>query len=211
MEDTLPTSTDSLASLVDQIRDLLRPHSSTLTTTKRGLSHLPASLPHQLQQLMRQYVSHEPDFLPYAYFPTPTASPLRSDDKPLPSSSPDSTDTEGSPPTASSHLGRHLAAATCAPKMQKKPSNNGTYTRNLVDRGNGEYNLLVLCWPPGASSSIHDHPGAHCIVRLPYSYPSGRLTRRGAGQDAERQAEGEEVPSTRPGKRRDRSRPHQDL
>jgi cysteine dioxygenase len=30
----------------------------------------------------------------------------------------------------------------------------GKYTRNLVDDGNGKYNLMVLCWPAGKLSLI---------------------------------------------------------
>ncbi|VDM54003.1 unnamed protein product [Angiostrongylus costaricensis] len=40
------------------------------------------------------------------------------------------------------------------------------YTRNLVDIGNGKYNLMVLCWGPGMGSSIHDHANAHCFVKI---------------------------------------------
>ncbi|KAI1732237.1 cysteine dioxygenase type I domain-containing protein [Ditylenchus destructor] len=40
------------------------------------------------------------------------------------------------------------------------------YTRNLVDIGNGKFNLLILCWGPGTGSSIHDHTDAHCFVKV---------------------------------------------
>lgn len=41
------------------------------------------------------------------------------------------------------------------------------YTRNLVDDGNGKYfNLMILCWNEGKSSPIHDHAGAHCIMKV---------------------------------------------
>ncbi|KAF8353694.1 cdo-1 [Pristionchus pacificus] len=40
------------------------------------------------------------------------------------------------------------------------------YTRNLVDIGNGKYNLMILCWGPGMASSIHDHTDAHCFVKI---------------------------------------------
>ena len=33
------------------------------------------------------------------------------------------------------------------------------YTRNLVDAGNGKFNLLILVWTPGKGSPIHDHAG----------------------------------------------------
>ncbi|KAF2791011.1 cysteine dioxygenase type I [Melanomma pulvis-pyrius CBS 109.77] len=40
------------------------------------------------------------------------------------------------------------------------------YTRNLVDKGNGKSNLLILVWTPGQTSSIHDHANAHCIMKI---------------------------------------------
>ncbi|XP_014560601.1 hypothetical protein COCVIDRAFT_23262 [Bipolaris victoriae FI3] len=46
------------------------------------------------------------------------------------------------------------------------------YTRNLVDKGNGKSNLLILVWGPGKKSPIHDHANAHCIMKV----LKGRLT-----------------------------------
>lgn len=46
------------------------------------------------------------------------------------------------------------------------PSNNHAYTRNLVDKGNGKSNLLILVWSPNKSSPIHDHANAHCIMKI---------------------------------------------
>jgi cysteine dioxygenase len=40
------------------------------------------------------------------------------------------------------------------------------YTRNLVDTGNGKYNLIALCWGEGQGSGIHDHSDAHCFVKV---------------------------------------------
>ncbi|KAH7135105.1 RmlC-like cupin domain-containing protein [Dendryphion nanum] len=40
------------------------------------------------------------------------------------------------------------------------------YTRNLVDKGNGKCNLLILVWTPGKSSPVHDHANAHCIMKV---------------------------------------------
>ncbi|KAJ2768124.1 hypothetical protein IWQ56_003061 [Coemansia nantahalensis] len=40
------------------------------------------------------------------------------------------------------------------------------YTRNLVDDGNGKYNLLILVWGEGQASPIHDHAGSHCMMKL---------------------------------------------
>ncbi|XP_041105215.1 cysteine dioxygenase type 1-like [Polyodon spathula] len=40
------------------------------------------------------------------------------------------------------------------------------YTRNLVDEGNGKFNLMILCWGEGHGSSIHDHTDSHCFMKL---------------------------------------------
>ncbi|XP_061529386.1 cysteine dioxygenase type 1 [Phycodurus eques] len=40
------------------------------------------------------------------------------------------------------------------------------YTRNLVDEGNGKFNLIVLCWGEGHGSSIHDHSDSHCFMKI---------------------------------------------
>lgn len=40
------------------------------------------------------------------------------------------------------------------------------YTRNLVDDGNGKYNLLLLCWQPTQCSPVHDHAGSHCLLKV---------------------------------------------
>lgn len=40
------------------------------------------------------------------------------------------------------------------------------YTRNLVDKGNGKFNLMVLCWGEGHGSSIHDHPQSDCVMKI---------------------------------------------
>lgn len=41
-----------------------------------------------------------------------------------------------------------------------------SYTRNLVDEGNGKSNLLVLVWSPGRESAVHDHANAHCVMKI---------------------------------------------
>ncbi|OJJ04083.1 hypothetical protein ASPVEDRAFT_43532 [Aspergillus versicolor CBS 583.65] len=41
-----------------------------------------------------------------------------------------------------------------------------SYTRNLIDEGNGKSNLLILVWNPGRSSAIHDHANAHCVMKV---------------------------------------------
>ncbi|XP_046332372.1 cysteine dioxygenase type 1-like [Haliotis rufescens] len=40
------------------------------------------------------------------------------------------------------------------------------YTRNLVDTGNGKYNLIMLCWNESQGSSIHSHANSHCFMTV---------------------------------------------
>lgn len=40
------------------------------------------------------------------------------------------------------------------------------YTRNLVDAGNGKFNLMILCWGEQHSSAIHDHADSHCFMKM---------------------------------------------
>lgn len=44
--------------------------------------------------------------------------------------------------------------------------NKFRYTRNLVDAGNGKFNLMVLCWGEGNGSSIHNHPQSDCLMKI---------------------------------------------
>jgi cysteine dioxygenase len=44
--------------------------------------------------------------------------------------------------------------------------NKFRYTRNLVDAGNGKFNLMVLCWGEAHGSSIHNHPQSDCIMKV---------------------------------------------
>jgi cysteine dioxygenase len=39
------------------------------------------------------------------------------------------------------------------------------YTRNLVDAGNGKFNLMILCWAESQGSSIHNHTNSHCFMK----------------------------------------------
>jgi len=39
------------------------------------------------------------------------------------------------------------------------------YTRNLVDNGNGKFNLMILCWAESQGSSIHNHTNSHCFMK----------------------------------------------
>ncbi|XP_060081912.1 cysteine dioxygenase type 1-like [Ylistrum balloti] len=40
------------------------------------------------------------------------------------------------------------------------------YTRNLVDEGNGKFNLMILCWNESQGSSIHSHANSHCFMKI---------------------------------------------
>lgn len=40
------------------------------------------------------------------------------------------------------------------------------YTRNLVDKGNGKFNLILLCWGESQGSVIHSHGGSHCFMKI---------------------------------------------
>jgi len=40
------------------------------------------------------------------------------------------------------------------------------YTRNLIHEGNGNFNLILMCWPEGSSSALHDHSDSHCFMRV---------------------------------------------
>nr|CAD7263328.1 unnamed protein product [Timema shepardi] len=45
-------------------------------------------------------------------------------------------------------------------------SGGSRYTRNLVDQGNGKFNLMILCWGEGHGSAIHDHADSHCFMKV---------------------------------------------
>ncbi|KAI8886135.1 cysteine dioxygenase type I, partial [Backusella circina FSU 941] len=40
------------------------------------------------------------------------------------------------------------------------------YTRNLIDDGNGKFNLMILAWSKGQHSPIHNHSGSHCVMKI---------------------------------------------
>merc|ERR1712106_1319014 len=40
------------------------------------------------------------------------------------------------------------------------------YTRNLMHEGNSKFNLILMCWPEGIASPIHDHADSHCFMRI---------------------------------------------
>ncbi|CAF0991162.1 unnamed protein product [Adineta ricciae] len=49
-----------------------------------------------------------------------------------------------------------------APYLKFQPNK---YTRNLVDAGNGKFNLMILCWAESQGSSIHNHTNSHCFMK----------------------------------------------
>ncbi|KPI96664.1 PREDICTED: cysteine dioxygenase type 1 [Papilio xuthus] len=61
-----------------------------------------------------------------------------------------------------------MAAYKSEPKDWKKYAkfDRFRYTRNLVDAGNGAFNIMVLCWGPGHASAIHDHADSHCFMKI---------------------------------------------
>jgi len=40
------------------------------------------------------------------------------------------------------------------------------YTRNLVDVGNEKFELMLIGWGEDQQSSIHDHAGSHCFMKV---------------------------------------------
>ena len=67
------------------------------------------------------------------------------------------------------------------------------YTRNLVYRDNF-CELLVICWSPGAISSIHGHEGQKCWVRV----EQGTLQFQNYREKNRRELMSEIVPSGKP-------------
>ncbi|CAG7835243.1 unnamed protein product [Allacma fusca] len=39
------------------------------------------------------------------------------------------------------------------------------YTKNLIDEGNGKFDLILVCWKGGQKSPIHDHADSHCFMK----------------------------------------------
>ncbi|XP_050673727.1 cysteine dioxygenase [Leptidea sinapis] len=65
------------------------------------------------------------------------------------------------------HVQKLMAAYKSNPKDWKKFAkfDRYRYTRNLVDAGNGLFNIMILCWGAGHASAIHDHADAHCFMK----------------------------------------------
>ncbi|KAE8738480.1 hypothetical protein FOCC_FOCC016040 [Frankliniella occidentalis] len=76
------------------------------------------------------------------------------------------------------------------------------YTRNLVDEGNGKFNLMILCWGPDHGSAVHDHADAHCFMKMlqgtlsevRFSWPDSQLDSRPDQQLQEEEADEEGRP-----------------
>ncbi|XP_062620637.1 cysteine dioxygenase-like [Saccostrea cucullata] len=49
--------------------------------------------------------------------------------------------------------------------QDKETWSDKKYTRTLLDKGNGHYNLMILCWNTGQESPIHNHPNSHCFMK----------------------------------------------
>jgi len=68
------------------------------------------------------------------------------------------------------------------------------YTRNLMNVGNGNFNLILMCWPEGTASPIHDHADSHCFLtvlqggarEVKYYWPEDKSTPTGSLVEMER-------------------------
>ena len=45
-------------------------------------------------------------------------------------------------------------------------SNNLVSNLKSLAAGNSKFNLILMCWPEGISSTIHDHQDSHCFMRI---------------------------------------------
>ncbi|XP_025157909.1 cysteine dioxygenase type 1 isoform X2 [Harpegnathos saltator] len=59
-----------------------------------------------------------------------------------------------------------VRASNHSARLKTVEGRSNLYTRNLVDEGNGRFNLMVLCWGEGHGSAIHDHANAHCVMKI---------------------------------------------
>ena len=63
-----------------------------------------------------------------------------------------------------------------------------------MDKGNGCYNLIVLCWDSGQGSCIHDHADSHCFMKVRRGRreggEGGRGRREEGGREGGRREEG---------------------
>ncbi len=54
----------------------------------------------------------------------------------------------------------------------------------MIDKGNGKFNMILLCWGESQASGIHDHSNSHCFMKLVdgqlcetlYEWPAGDET-----------------------------------
>lgn len=71
------------------------------------------------------------------------------------------------------------------------------YTRNLVDTGNGKFNLIALCWGEGHGSSIHNHMDSHCFMKIlegqlvetNFSWPTETLTSSSVDREVDKETD----------------------
>ena len=50
--------------------------------------------------------------------------------------------------------------------MKKRRNREKFNIDYMFDSGNGNFNLILMCWPEGAMSAIHDHSDSHCFMRV---------------------------------------------
>ena len=36
----------------------------------------------------------------------------------------------------------------------------------MIDKGNGKFNIILLCWAESRGSRIHDHSNSQCFVKI---------------------------------------------
>ena len=57
-----------------------------------------------------------------------------------------------------------LKSADCSVFQEKAEFDDFGYKRILLEE-NEKFNLVLMCWPEGSATSIHDHTGSECIMK----------------------------------------------
>ncbi|CBY34150.1 unnamed protein product [Oikopleura dioica] len=57
-----------------------------------------------------------------------------------------------------------LKSADCSLFEEKAEFDDFGYKRILIEE-NEKFNLVLMCWPEGSATSIHDHTGSECIMK----------------------------------------------
>ena len=78
------------------------------------------------------------------------------------------------------------------------------YTRNLIDEGNGKFNILLLVWAESQVSSIHDHSNSNCFMKClsgelletKYAWPTMSEDSNGNEEEEEKEKEMVELKRT---------------